>query len=276
MAPLDFRVRPRPRAGLLLTAHTLVAVANGRSRRRAFRELPEGLLVPHPVARNIRSPRDLARLASEALEEVGVSGGARLALALPDLALSTRVDRDEKRRSRRELERRLESATPYPTSEARWDFFRGARGGVLSVAVRKGVVEQYEQLVEALDCELGWVDGISLARIPEWSTALGDTTGLHVRVQVYRSHYSAAVYRDGALTDLRFKLRASSELAPVERELSRLPALYGAPTLTTLEFLGADAETLAASAGGSPRREESSEAEHAEQTLRILLERGSP
>ena len=78
----------------------------------------------------------------------------------------------------------------------------------MTTAVRTAVVRQYEHLVEAADCRLGWVDGTSLACLPTWSASLAAERGLHLRVQLQPTYYSVAVFLDGKLEDLRVKLQA--------------------------------------------------------------------
>ena len=130
----------------------------------------------------------------------------------------------------------------FPSREARFDFWRGRGGEVLGVAVRRAVAEQYEQVVEATDSRLGWVDSASLARIPLWAGS-SEGRGLDVQVQLYESHYCLSVIVAGGLVDLRVKLRPAGVLDGVWREVMRLPAIHGAPS-RSVTVLGEGATAL--------------------------------
>ena len=122
-----------------------------------------------PTKPNIQSVGEFAQIVEAALNAVGARR-ERLALALPDLAVTTAVFPGRGRAPERELRRELASMLPYALVEARCDFWRGRRDEVLAAAVRDVVALQYEQIVEAVECRLAWVDAVSLARIPSCST----------------------------------------------------------------------------------------------------------
>ena len=73
---------------------------------------------------NIQSVRDLAQIAETVLDAVGVRR-ERLAVALPDLAITTAVFPGRGRAPERELRQELASMLPYALVEARCDFWRG-------------------------------------------------------------------------------------------------------------------------------------------------------
>ena len=91
------------------------AVGNfsGNGTRAVHRELPPGLLVPGAVTPNIQSVRDVARVASEMIDELGARGSTA-AILLPDLAVVSAVASG----AAPDLNARL----GFPPSEARSDF----------------------------------------------------------------------------------------------------------------------------------------------------------
>lgn len=264
--------RSRARAGLGITPDTVVAVANGGGRRVSRRALPDGLVRPDALTPNISSVSELAQLAAAALEEVGARG-ASVALALPDLSLTTRVVHPAGRAKRRELETLFDESLPFPRSEARCDYWSGPGGAVVAAAVRTAVVRQYEQVVEAADCQVGWVDGACLAQLPRWSQALVGASGLHLRVVLEPASFCAAVFVDGKLEDVRLKLRPPT-LAALRSELERIPALHGVDAASSVHFFGDEADELAEAYPCADVRADP--AEPLSLALETLLERREP
>ena len=261
-----------PRTGLVVTKDSVLAVRRTGRLARARRQLSDGLVEPHPMTANLRSVADLARLAAEVLREVGAMRET-IALALPDLAISTLVVPRDQSRPRRQLVAKLSESLPYPRTEARYDFWTGRHGEVLGAAVRSSVISQYEDVVEAAECRLGWVDGISLVRIPGWAAESRDTEGLDIQVQMYSDHYCLSIFRDGRLVDLRSKLRRAADLDGVQREVARVPALHGDDPVRSLRVYGADSGALATAFGITADDDEDS---HLESVLVTLLARGRP
>jgi hypothetical protein len=227
----------RSRVGIAFTSRSLLAMKAGNGTRAVHRELPPGLLVPGAVTPNIQSVRDVARVASEMIDELGARGSTA-AILLPDLAVVSAVASG----AAPDLNARL----GFPPSEARSDFWRGARGEVLAAAVRESVVRQYEQVVEAAECRLGWVDAASLARIPSWADRSASDPGLTVvEALLYSSHYFLAVFREGALADVRTRLRSGNDAGEIATELARLPAIYGVAALDAVTLSGEEAPLCA-------------------------------
>ncbi len=279
----------RPSAGLAFTDRAVAAFKRGSKSgagRFERKELPEGLVDVSPSKPNIQSVGDFAQIVEAVLHAVGVRR-ERLALALPDLAVTTAVFPGRGRAPERELRKELASMLPYAVDEARCDFWRGRRGEVLAAAVRDVVALQYEQILEAVDCRPAWVDALSLTRIPSWSRRSSRRGELDVALQLYAGHYCLTVFRDGELVDARTKLRTAGEIEPVCREVLRVPALYDSSesdaekSIDSLYLFGSDAASVAtaledASQVRTIRIETDDEDRHLESSIETLVARGSP
>ena len=282
----------QPSAGLAFTSRAIVAFKRGGKRgkngaaRFERKVLPEGLVVVSPSQPNIQSVGEFAQIVETVLEAVGARR-ERLALALPDLAITNAVFPGRGRASERELRKELASMLPYAVGEARCDFWRGRRDEVLAAAVRDAVALQYEQIVEAVDCRPAWVDGLSLTRIPSWSARSSRTGELDVALQLYTGHYCLTVFREGELVDVRTKLRTAGDLELVCREVLRVPALHASSdsdaedSIDSLSLFGADAVSVATALEDSSRVrairiETDDEDRHLESSIETLVARGSP
>lgn len=232
-----------PRVALGFSSRLLIALpAQGRGTRR---EMPPGLLVPGPTAPNIQSVSEVARLASEMIDELG-GRGATVSILLPDLAVVSAVVPSEKSSREQDVGSELVSRLGFPASETRSDFWRGAKGELLAAAVREAVVRQYEQVVEATECRIDWVDVASLARIPAWAEASRSDPGATlVEVLLYQEHYLFVILRRGELVDVRTRLRSGDDVDSVASEIRRLPALYELDDLGTITLSGEGASACA-------------------------------
>jgi hypothetical protein len=260
----------RPRVAFAFSSRQLLALRAGNGSRAIRRDVPTGLVVPGAFTPNIQSVSDAARLASEMVGELE-SRGATASVILPDLAVVSAVFRGDQP-FRAEFAHRL----AFPVSEARSDFWRGFRGEVLAAAARQAVVRQYEQVMEAAECRLGWVDAASLVRIPEWAEASGSQPGTTLRAQLYRSHYALALFRGGELVDVRTRLRSGDDADAVAAEIRRLPAMYGLPDLDRVTVSGEGAARCAQALSESNARvsaEDEGEETQLEAILSALLER---
>ena len=290
----------QPSAGLAITGRAIAAFKNsgknggknGGAPRFERKELPEGLVKVSATTPNIQSVRDLAQIVQAVLDAVGARR-ERLALALPDLAITTAVFPGRGRAPERELKKELASILPYALREARCDFWRGRHDEVLAAAVREMVALQYEQIVEAVECRLAWVDAVSLSGIPSWSIRPSRKGELDVCLQLYAGHYCLTVFREGELMDARTKLRTADDVELVCREVLRVPALHDSAasaasadcdaqdSIDSLSLFGADAASVAAALEDSTRVrairiENDDEDRHLEFSIETLLARGSP
>lgn len=229
LAPRPWR---RPRVGLAFTDRFLLARRSGEGAGTLRRELPFGLVAPSVSTPNIQSVKDVATLASEMLGELRARRLA-VSLILPDFAVVTMFSS-----AANDDARELDSRLGFPPTEARRDFWRGRKGEVLGAAVRESVVRQYEQVVEAAECRLGWVDGASLVRIPSWTEGSVAEPRLSARVQLHPSHYVLSAFRSGELVDLRTRLRVSGDASRIAQEISRIPSIYRVASLGTVTLSG--------------------------------------
>ncbi|MGH9323313.1 MAG: hypothetical protein ACRD21_17220 [Vicinamibacteria bacterium] len=267
----------RPRVGLAFSRTMLLALGTREGGRALKAEIPPGTITPAVAAPNIQSMREVARLASEMIDELGGRGG-EAAVLLPDLTIVSALVPASRAIAERELGPELAPRLGFPPSEARSDFWRGRKGEVLAAAVRESVVRQYEQVVEAAECRLGWVDGASLVRVPAWVESSGLEPSAGVRLQLYRSHYVLAVFRAGELVDLRTRLRSSEDVDTIADEVLRLPAIYDLPSLGPVRVSGQGAAAcvdLLREARGLGRllSEEEGEESQLEAALGALLRR---
>lgn len=233
----------RPRVALGFSSRMVVALpAQGGAIRR---EIPPGLLIPSSTSPNIQSVSEVARLASEIIDELG-GRGATVSMLLPDLAVVSAVIPPERSSTAPEIRSELGPRLGFPVSEARSDFWRGEKGEVLAAAVREAVVRQYEQVVEATECRVGWVDSASLVRIPAWAEASKSDPGITLlEALLYRDHYVLALFRGGELVDLRMRLRSGDDVDAVACEIRRVPAIYGLDALGTVALSGEGASPCA-------------------------------
>jgi hypothetical protein len=269
----------QPGAGVAFTAHSVVALNLAGGRRSEAAELPDGLIESSASAPNIQSASDLARVVQRLLDGVEARG-ERLAVVLPDLALTTQVFSGA-RRSEKQLRRELGASLPYPAAEARFDFWRGPGGQTLGAAVRDAVARQYERIVEAVDCSAGWVDGASLSQIPVRAARPASLGLVAIDVQLYVGHYCLTLWRGGALVDARVKLRSGGDVELIAREVRRAAVLHEADTVDSLRLSGVDATAVAEALGDASELREvqvdrEDERAQLETSIETLLERGSP
>jgi hypothetical protein len=187
----------------------------------------------------------VARIASEIIDELGCRG-ATVSMLLPDLSVVTAVLPSERSASARGVASELAPRLSFPVSEARIDFWRGGKGEALAAAVREAVVRQYEQVVEAVECRVGWVDSASLVRTPAWAEASRSDPGITLlEALLYSDHYVLELFREGELVDLRTRLRSRDDVDAVAGEIQRLPAIYGLGSLGKVALSGENASACA-------------------------------
>jgi hypothetical protein len=66
-----------------------------------------------------------------------------------------------------------------------------------------------------------------------------------VEALLYSMHYFLAVFRDGALVDVRTRLRSGDDVGEIAREIARLPAIYEMAALGTVRVSGEGAPQCA-------------------------------
>ena len=138
----------------------------GRPKIRCFasRALPAGAINPLPSDRNIASPEAVRRAVKEVAEALG--GPSQVALMLPDgVARIVLLDLPQEVAPAEYARFRLAPSLPYPAGEALIDGIRLAGGGFLAAAVRRSVVEEYEQVLSPTDLVQDRLDLTPLAAI---------------------------------------------------------------------------------------------------------------
>lgn len=244
--------RTRSRYGIAFGEHFLLAARLDPSDEAAEavrRDLPPDLMAVSSVEPNVRAVSQLARLTGDALQEVGCGGGP-VAVVLPDLAIRSFVFADGGKLGLAELASRLAPRLSYPSSEAILDTWQAAADWVLAAAIRRVVLHQYEQAVEAVGCYAAWVDGASLVRIPVWTAEArekfshDDSGGLNVHVQLYPGCYTLILFRRRELLDVRTRLRYPTDRLKVVEDLIRIPSLYEGGECRRLTVRGEGAAAL--------------------------------
>jgi hypothetical protein len=231
-----------------------------------------------PVEPNIKAVSKLAQLTEEALGDLG---GVRhqVALLLPDLAVRAFVFPSDVKASPAGLMAGIAPRLSYPQLEARMDTWKAPTGWILAVAIRSVVLRQYEQALEALGCQVVWVDGASLVPIPHWTKdaqerGSRDLPGIDVYVQLYPDHYTLVVMRMAEMLDVRTKLRESADDSRIAEHVLRLPSLFEAEHCERIFLQGQGAVALAdhLEATGTPREKMRLGALDEESHLAYLLE----
>lgn len=268
--------RRRPRVALAFSDRFLLAVRAGEPGDVLRATLPDGGLTPAPIVPNIPVVREVGKLAAAMIADIGARHQA-VSVLLPDLSITTMLLAPGELHGQ-EVEGALGARLGYPVSEARSDTWKGRKGEILAAAIRNAVVRQYEQVIEASDSRLGWVDGASLARIPLWADRATSDEGVTVYTQLYASHYFLAVFRSGELVDVRTRLRSAGDAESVAEELKRLPALYDTPSIGRLVLSGDGAALCATRLAEVPSVSQVSVSEDGEESqlaacLRALLQR---
>jgi hypothetical protein len=237
-----------------------------------------------PIEPNIRAVSKLAQLAGEAMGSVGTSG-KKVALVLPDMAIRAFVLAGDVKPTLTELSARIAPRLSYPQGEARLSTWQGPSSWTVVAAVRQVVLRQYEQALEALGYHVAWVDGASLAVLPDWvredqrSDPNNNASGLRILVQLYPRHYTLSVLCGSELLDIRTKLRSFGDESRIVEQIARLPSLFNGAELQEVTVRGEGAAALAAELeipGIGPRRVhmgDDGEEAHLAYALELLLRR---
>lgn len=146
---------------------------HGRVEAWSVRALPEGAVRPAPLAENLANRGLVERTVAEALSAVG-DGGRRCALLVPDLLARVLILEFERLPERVEetealLRWRLSKDMPFDVGQAVLSYqLQPARTGgreVLVAVSPRSLLRQYEECVEALDLQPGWVGLSTLAAL---------------------------------------------------------------------------------------------------------------
>ncbi len=223
------------------------AAASGRRgsfRVRAFASapLPPGTLVPGPAERNLVRPDEVR----EALVQVAAAleaGRAPAALILPaGTARIVLLDLPSGVTAREYARYRLGGALPYPAEEAVVDVLRLDGGRMLAAAVRRAVLQEYEDVAAAA----GLVqERLDLAPLAALAALLADrgAEGAGVDVILGDAAVSFASHDAAGLRAFRTRLRDAGpgEAERLRDEADRTAAGNGGPPLLRVVGPGAGA-----------------------------------
>ena len=234
MSPLfSLRHRARRPVGIAFSGdHLLVRASDGRWTRS---RLPAGFVTASPTAPNLASSAEAARVVQAAVAALGPGGGRSrdTVIALPDraahAAFSERSGSGAARKLRAELVRGLAagSGAGSPGLDARFRFGTLSSGrlkhrSTLGAVSGATVVQQYEMAAEAAGLRVRWVDGASLAVLPEWLAAAGGASGKRILLLLHPRHFVLAAASGRRLTGFRMKLRAVLDPEPPLLAVRRL------------------------------------------------------
>jgi Tfp pilus assembly PilM family ATPase len=214
---------PYPPVAIQLSPGELGLVRLKRQRRGQpvlegciLRELDEAMVPPSIFQTSGVSVDELAPKLQELFDASGTRPG-RVSLIIPDnLAKITLLNLPEAPASRRQLDELVRSqmrrAVPFRLEEARISYHvlpSGGRGlALLVVLVRKAVVEQYEQALQAVGAQVGLIDlctpnliNLCRAQIAAAPPASGDIAVLNCA----RSYFTLAIVRKERVIFLRCK-----------------------------------------------------------------------
>jgi len=211
-----------------------------RSRLSTFAriELPPGAVNPSALGPNVQRPDAVGEALAALRRRLGSGSGATL--VLPDgvgrvLLLDTPQGTDD----RAYLRFRLAASLPYPAEEATFDVLSLGRGRALGAAVRRSVVEEYEQAAVGAGFTQERVD---LAPLIAVAGLLRRGAGVHVLLG--DAALSLAAFQDARLTAFRTRRRdpGPGEARRLLEEAERTALLGGGDGAVT--FVGAGARGL--------------------------------
>ena len=226
------------------------ARALSRSRLSTFAriELPPGALTPSALGPNVQRPDAVGEALAALRRRLGSGSGATL--VLPDgVGRVVLLDTPEGTDDRAYVRFRLAASLPYPAEEAAFDVLSLGRGRALGAAVRRSVVEEYEQAAVGAGFTQERVD---LAPLIAVAGLLRRGAGVHVILG--DAALSLAAFQDARLTAFRTRRRdpGPGEARRLLEEAERTALLGGGDGAVT--FVGAGARDLVQElvASGSP------------------------
>jgi Tfp pilus assembly PilM family ATPase len=207
--------------------------------------LDPGALAPSPVDANVVRFEEVRAALERVAREIGVNGRL-VTCALPDGTARAAVFPSPRGVGAEEFVRfRLGSSLPYPSSEAVARLLPAGRGRVLAAAVRRGVVEGYEAVLEAAGMRRDRIDVMSLAALRALRVRL---RGRGAVVAVVSGAWSTtlAFLESGALRVFRSRrMQAGArEVEWIAEEIHRTAILATGRTAGEVFVAGADSASL--------------------------------
>ena len=215
----------------------------GRPLVRSFasRALSPGALNPVPSERNIASPEEVRRAVKDVAESLA-PGPSRVTLMLPDgVARIVLLDLPGDVNPAAFARFRLASSLPYPVAEAVIDGLRVGHGKFLAAAVRRSVVEEYEQTLAATALVQDRIDLSPLAAVS--ALLRQPVTARTVDVILGDAAVSMALHGGEGLSAFRGRRRdpGPDEMWRLRDEALRTLALAGNGTQPRIRVVGSGA-----------------------------------
>jgi Tfp pilus assembly PilM family ATPase len=210
---------------------------------QARRAVSSGALTPVALGTNVHRPEELREAVRAVVAEVRGAGRPAI-LVLPDGVARLALLDVPPRTDAREFARfRLAGQLPYPIGEAAVDFLKLGRGRVLAAAVRRSVVQEYEQIAAGAGLAQQRVDLAPLAAL----AALPRQAASGVDVILGEAAFSIAVSGGGRVLAFRTRRRdpGPDEAERLALELERAARLAETPLPGALRVVGPGARGLA-------------------------------
>jgi hypothetical protein len=216
-----------------------------RVRALAHAPLPPGALWPSPFEPNLRQPEDVAEAAREVARALRV-GDAPVCLVLPDgVARLLDLDVPPGTSPVSFARYRLAAGLPFPVEEAVIDVLPLGGSRVLAAAVRRAVLEGYEEAAAAAGLVQERVDLAPLAALAALGAAAPRGESV-VDLVLGDVAVSLAARTGGAVNAVRNRRRdrSAGEWRRLRAEADRTAALGGETALTRIRVVGAGAVAL--------------------------------
>lgn len=246
---LSFLTEPNyPKAAIGLERESITVVSLTKEGRGSFGikqaatvDLPNGLLEPSFLERNISNPRELAVLLEQAVESAGLAGQKQWSVSLPSNAARSAIltmdsSVSKKEESEEILDWKAEQSFGAPAAELRITRFKIApdqdgRRRYFASAVKLSVIDEYETVFE----DLGWKIGLILPRaISESKWIIEESKRADsILISSQSDGFSAILMRSGEPTVIR---TVSCQTKEQDDEIYRLLMFYND------RFAGAGAE----------------------------------
>jgi hypothetical protein len=209
----------------------------------ARRGVSSGALTPVVMGQNVHRPEELREAVRAVVAEVRGAGRPAI-LVLPDgVARVALVDVPSRTDAREFARFRLAAQLPYPGTEAAVDILALGGGRVLAAAVRRDVVQEYEQIAAGAGLTQQRVDLAPLAAL----AVLRRRAATGIDVILGEAAFSIAVSGAGKVLAFRTRRRdpGPDEAERLALELERTARLAETPLPAALRVVGPGARGLA-------------------------------
>lgn len=221
------------------------SLAGPRIRSLVRVPVPPGALVPSPVEGNVLEARAL-REALEAVRQALGTDGRRAVLLLPDgVARSLVLDAPRRVEPDAYARFRLAPGLPFPASEAICGVLPLGRGRLLATAIRRRVVEDYEDLAAAAGLAQ---ERLSLSPLAALRALMARPPGSGVTVEMILGDaaFSLGVAVDGEIRAFRSRRRdpGPAEARRLAEEAERCARLTESQARPRVRVVGSGALAL--------------------------------